>query len=330
MHEAKCYVQLKNKNVQCKLCPNFCLIKENELGKCSVRKNVQGKLYSLVYNNPIATAVDPIEKKPLYHFLPSSKVYSLGTIGCNFKCQFCQNWQLSRSKEIAIRTLTPEEVIKQILKNKCKSIAYTYNDPIVFLEYVIDIAKLAKKKDIKNVFVSNGYINKEPLEELCKYIDAASIDIKGFTEKFYKEFCYGKLKPILEALKIMKKKGVWIEIINLVIPTLNDNLKEIEKMCLWIKENLGEETPLHFSRFFPYYKIVNLPITPENTLLKAKEIAEKVGLKHVYIGNIEGNQDTLCWKCKKILIHRNYYKTENNIKENNCRYCNTKIAGIFK
>lgn len=330
MKEARWYSKLNDKNVQCKLCPHFCLIKDNELGKCLVRKNLKGKLYSLVYNKPIATAMDPIEKKPLYHFLPGSKVFSLGTVGCNFKCQFCQNWQLSRSKDVAVKTLTPEEVVKSAIKNKCKSIAYTYNDPVVFLEYVIDIAELAKKKKLKNVFVSNGYINKQPLLELCKHIDAVAIDIKGFTEKFYKEFCYGKLKPVLEALKIMKKKGVWIEIINLVIPGLNDSMKDIKRMCVWIRNNLGADTPLHFSRFFPYYKIVDIEATPESTLLKAKEIAEKAGLKYVYIGNMEGNQDTHCPNCGKELVHRNYYIIEKNIKGNNCKYCKEKIAGVFK
>ncbi len=330
MKEARWYVKLKDKKVQCKLCPHCCVIEEHELGRCSVRKNVAGKLYSSVYNQPIATAIDPIEKKPLYHFLPGTKVFSLGTVGCNFKCKYCQNWQLSRSKDVAIREMSPKEIVNEAAKEKCSSIAYTYNDPIVFMEYVLDIARLAKKKGIRNVFVSNGYINREPLKELCNHIDAAAIDLKGFTEKFYKDFCDGKLKPVLESLKYMKQKGIWIEIINLVIPTLNDDMKHVNRMCNWIKKNLGKDTPLHFSRFFPYYKIVDLPLTPEATLLEAKKTAEKAGLKYVYIGNIQGNQDTLCPRCQKPLIQRDYYATENHIKDNHCMYCKERIEGVFK
>jgi len=300
-----------------------------------VRENRKGVLYSLVYGTPCAAEIDPVEKKPQYHFYPGSTAYSIGTAGCNLHCKFCQNWWMSQSspEEVPSFSLPPEELVKKAIENKCKSIAYTYNDPIVFYEYTLDTAKLAREKGIKNIFVTNGFINPEPLKELCKYLDAAHVDLKGFTEEYYSNICSARLAPVLETLKILKKEGVWFEVINLVIPTLNDDMTIIRKMCQWLKTNIGADCVLHFSRFFPDYKLQYLPPTPEETLEKAKAVAEKCGLHYVYIGNVFGREDnTYCPKCKKLLIRRSSFYTilENKVKKGKCPYCNEVIAGVFE
>ncbi|MDD5178036.1 MAG: AmmeMemoRadiSam system radical SAM enzyme [Candidatus Nanoarchaeia archaeon] len=285
MKQALFYTKKENNKVQCNLCPNNCLIPENKIGSCRARKNIKGVLYSLVYGKPASINIDPIEKKPLYHFLPGTQVLSFGTFGCNLHCLFCQNWEISQAMNEDIEILEPKRIVELAKEYKTPSIAYTYTEPAIFFEYVLETAKLAKKEKIKNVMVSNGYINEKPLKELIKYIDAFNIDLKAFDEDFYKKICFGKLKPILETLKLIKKYKKHLEITNLIIPTKNDNLKEIEKMCVWISKNLGKDTPLHFSRFFPCYKLTNLEPTPIETLVKAKEIAKKY-LKYVYIGNV--------------------------------------------
>ncbi|MDD5331796.1 MAG: AmmeMemoRadiSam system radical SAM enzyme [Candidatus Nanoarchaeia archaeon] len=290
MKQALFYTKKENKKVQCNLCPHLCKLNDKQTGICGVRKNINGILYSLSYNHPIAINIDPIEKKPLYNFMPNTKTFSIGMVGCNFRCLNCQNWDLSQRKaeEFKTKEITPEQIIKMTKDSKCPSISYTYSEPGVSIEYVLDTAKLAKKNKIKNVVVSNGYINQEPLKEIIKYIDAFNIDLKSINDDFYKKVCSGKLKPVLETLKTIKKYKKHLEITFLVIPTKNDNLKEIEKMCIWIKNNLGKDTPLHISRFFPYYKLSNLEPTPVETLLKARKIAEKY-LKYVHIGNVPVN-----------------------------------------
>lgn len=286
MKEALYYKKLKNKIVQCQLCPHFCVLKQDEVGKCRVRQNISGTLYSLVFGKACSIAIDPIEKKPLYRFLPGTKTLSIATVGCNLSCLQCQNYEISQvGPTITLPTTQPKKIIETALKEKCPSISYTYSEPTIAYEYVLSIAKLAKKNNIKNIIVSNGFINPEPLKKLCKYLNAANIDIKSFRESFYKKVCKSSLKPVLEALKILKENNIHIEITNLLIPTLNDNPKEIEEMCKWIKENLGEKTPLHFSRFFPMYQLKDVPITPIETLEKAKQIGDKY-LKYVYIGNV--------------------------------------------
>ncbi|MDD5253544.1 MAG: AmmeMemoRadiSam system radical SAM enzyme [Candidatus Nanoarchaeia archaeon] len=285
MKQALFYTKKENNKVQCNLCPNNCLIPENKIGSCRVRKNIKGILYSLVYAKPASINVDPIEKKPLYHFLPGTKVLSFGTFGCNFHCLNCQNYNISQNLVEDIPEVKPEEIIKLAKKYKTPSIAYTYTEPTIFYEYMLDTAKLAKKNKIKNVVVSNGYINQEPLKEIIKYIDAFNIDLKSINEDFYKKICFGKLKPVLETLKTIKKYKKHLEITFLVIPTKNDNLKEVEKMCKWIKTNLGKGTPLHISRFFPCYKLNNLEPTPLETLRNIKQIAKKY-LVNVHIGNV--------------------------------------------
>ena len=352
MKEALYYRKLKNQIVNCNICKTNCVIKPNNLGNCGARKNIDGKLYSLVYSKPVSVSIDPIEKKPLYHFLPGSYALSIGTLGCNLHCLHCQNYDISQSKadQFNSKEITPKEIVETAIKNNCKSISYTYNEPTIFYEYVLETAKLARKKGIKNTMVTNGYINKEPLKELYPLIDAVNIDLKSLDEDFYKKVCSVRLKPILEAIKEIKllnpkdskglgnsknfqsKVGTWIELTNLIIPGYNDSKQQIEKLVKWVKENVGTRTPLHFSAFYPTYKMLDAERTPPQTLLKAKEIAKKHGLKYIYLGNtpLPGSGTTYCPKCNKPLIERGWFKVQiSNIKKNSCPYCNEKIDGIF-
>ncbi len=324
-----------SKKVQCLLCPFKCILDEGERGVCYVRVNIGGKLISLVYGKPAAVHVDPIEKKPIYHMYPGSGAFSIATFGCNLGCKFCQNWQLSQGKpeENINYDLPPARVVELAIKYKCKSIAYTYSEPVVFYEYMYDTAVIAKSKGIKNIFVTAGFINPAPLRKLAKYIDAANVDLKGFTEEYYRNVCYGALKPVLRTLEILAEEGVLVEITNLIVPTLNDDMRIIKKMCKWIYKNLGPQYPLHFSRFFPMYKLTHLPPTPVETLLKARKIAKEAGLYYVYVGNVyvEDGGTTFCPSCKKALVvRRGYSVVEYNItKEGRCKYCGEKIYGIW-
>lgn len=334
MKEASYYSKQKDNIVKCELCPRLCLINPGNRGLCSVRQNIDGKLFSIVYAKPCAVHVDPIEKKPLYHFIPGARAFSIATIGCNFFCSFCQNWQISQARAEAISEnfdeVLPKKVVEQCKKEKCDVISYTYTEPTIFYEYMLDTARIAKKAGIKNTIVSNGYINERPLRELCKFIDGANIDLKGFTEEFYRKNCQGRLEPVLQTLKILKEEGVWLEITNLVIPGSNDNFKKIEEMCKWIAENLGRDVPLHFSRFHPDYKITDSIATPMETLEKARKIAEKY-LDYVYIGNIIGESNTICPKCKSVNIRRSMLNLiENKLVNGKCFKCNSKIAGVWK
>lgn len=335
LKEAYYYLELGDSEVQCLLCPRECILAEGQRGICGVRQNIKGKLYTLVYGRPVAVHVDPIEKKPISHMLPGSKSFSIATAGCNLGCRFCQNWQISQvlPEEIRSYDLPPEKVVQLALENNCQSIAYTYSEPTIFYEYMIETAKLAHQKGLKNVYVTSGYINPEPLRELCKYIDAANLDIKGFTEDYYRKYCLGKLQPVLESAKIIQEEGVWIELTNLILPTINDDMEVIREMCEWIIKNLGPDVPLYFSRFFPAYKITYLPPTPVETLEKAREIALDVGLHYVYIGNVPGHpaEHTYCPNCGKLLIQRvGFFVTTNNLNENRCPSCGEKIPGIWK
>lgn len=331
MIKAKYYKKIKEWVVQCVLCPNLCTLTDSQFGKCNARKNVKGELVPLSYGLPVSMNIDPVEKKPLFHFIPGSKSFSIGMAGCNFHCLNCQNWEISQISPPKTEYIEPKKIVELAIKNKCDSIAYTYTEPLVAYEYVIDIAKIAKKKGIKNIIVSNGYINKEPLVEISKYLDGANIDLKGFSEKFYKDICCGSLKPVLESLKTLKSENVFLEITNLLIPSLNDKSSEIKKMCEWIVKNLGKEVPLHFSRFFPYYKLTNIEVTPQKTLEKAKKIAEKSGLRYVYVGNIfiEKAENTYCPKCGRLLIERYGFQIlQNNVKKGKCG-CSEKISGVW-
>jgi pyruvate formate lyase activating enzyme len=331
MEQAK-YWNSKNKSVvQCILCPKLCVIKEGAVGQCRVRENVKGKLYSKVYGKPCSLAVDPIEKKPLYHFLPGSKVFSFGTIGCNLHCDFCQNWEISQANDFDCEFISPKAVVEKAKQAGCKSIAYTYNDPIVFYEYALDIMKIAKKEGIKNIIVCNGFINQEPLKEWCKYIDAANIDLKSFDDRFYRKYTTAWLEPILESIKTIKKAGVWLELTNLIIPKLNDNIEQIKEMCEWIKENVGKDVPLHFSAFYPCNKMLDKIPTPASTLMMSREIALKSGLNYVYVGNVLANEasNTYSPKGKKVAIERGRFNiVKNNIKQGMLN--KEKIVGVWK
>ncbi len=321
------------KTVQCELCPNGRVLEPNQHSRCRARMNKNGVLYSLVYGKPCAVHVDPIEKKPFFHFLPATTAFSIATAGCALSCKFCQNWQISQARPEDTDTydLPPDKVISQAKFYECRSVTYTYTEPTVFYEYMYDTAIIARKNGIKNTMHSCGYINEKPLRKLSKYMDAANIDLKAFTEDFYARICGGSLEPVLNSLKVLKEEGVWLEITNLVIPTLNDDTRKIREMCTWILKNLGPDVPVHFSRFFPHYKLNNLPPTPIETLTGARKTAMDVGLKFVYIGNIrhEG-ESTFCPKCKKMLIERiGYFVKQNNISNGKCRFCGTSIPGIW-
>jgi len=322
------------RGVKCGICPNECLLRPGETSQCNNRINYNDKLYSIAYGNPCAVHVDPIEKKPLLHFLPQSYAYSIATAGCNFACLNCQNWDISQTSPKNTRNsdLMPEKVVSECIKNKCKSIAYTYSEPVSFYEYVYDTAKLAREKGIKNVFISNGYINTEPLNMLAPYLDAANINLKSFSQSIYQKLNGGDLQPVLNTLKTLKGQNVWLEITNLVVPSWTDDFEMIKQMCGWIVENGFADYPLHFNRFFPMYKLTQLPSTPVNTLLKAKEIAEKAGCRYVYVGNIPeiGTENTFCPKCKKMVIERKGYTiVSNHIEKNKCKFCGFSIHGIW-
>ncbi|MBL7102791.1 MAG: AmmeMemoRadiSam system radical SAM enzyme [Bacteroidales bacterium] len=331
--EAKYYVNTP-KGLKCQLCPNKCNIKPDEEGDCRTKINVDGKLYSTAYGNPCAVHVDPIEKKPLYHFYPTSNAFSIATAGCNLACLNCQNWEISQTSPQKTRNydLMPEKVVEQCLEYDCKSIAYTYSEPIAFYEYTLDTAKIAREKGVKNIIVSAGYIHEKPLREWCKYIDAANIDLKSFSNETYEMLNAGTLEPVLNTLKILKEEGVWLEITNLIVPSWTDDLDVIKEMCEWLAENGFKDSPLHFSRFHPQYQLTNLPATPVSTLEKARYVAIKAGINYIYIGNVPGSdaENTFCPNCNKIIIKRKGYRLlENNIENGKCKFCKTIINGIW-
>jgi pyruvate formate lyase activating enzyme len=333
--EALYYQRLQDKAVQCLLCPRKCIIPEAKRGFCRIRENRVGILYSLSYAKPVSIHIDPIEKKPLFHFLPGTAAFSVATAGCNLKCKFCQNWEISQrcTEEVDYEYVEPAGLIEQVKRSSSPTIAYTYSEPVIFYEYMLDCARLAKEKGIKNIMHSNGYINEEPLRQLVKYLDAANIDLKGFSNDFYSKLSEATLEPVLNTLKVLKQEGVHIEITNLILPGYNDDPATIRKMCSWIRENLGPDVPLHFSRFFPMYKLLNLNPTPVETLLEARQIALDCGLRYVYIGNLVGNpaEHTYCPKCKKIVIKRaGYMILEMNLEQGRCKFCGEKISGVWK
>ena len=332
--EAHYYVQTP-KGIKCLLCPNECKIEAGKEGECHTRINEDGILQCYAYGNPCAIHVDPIEKKPLYHFLPGTRSLSIATAGCNLACLNCQNWEISQTSPLKTRNfdLMPDRVSEECIKNECQSISYTYSDPVAFYEYTLDASILAKEKGIKNVIVSAGYINEKPLLEWCKYIDAANIDLKSFSNEIYEMLNAGTLEPVLKTLKILKDNGVWLEITNLIVPDWTDDLEMIEEMCGWLAANGFQEYPLHFSRFNPQYKLTNLPATPVNILNRARDLALKAGLKYVYIGNVPGTeaQNTYCPKCKQIVVERKGFRIiATHLEQNKCTYCNSEIAGIWE
>ena len=335
LYEAMYYESLPGKMVRCNLCPNRCILSPGQIGICKARKNIDGKLYSIVYGKVAAVHLDPIEKKPLYHFLPGTKTYSIATTGCNLRCKFCQNWQIAQVFPWEVKTIdmTPEQVVENALKAGAKSIAFTYTEPVVFYEFMLNTAKLAKEKGLKTVMITSGYINPEPLKNLLKYLDAVKIDFKGFSDKFYQKMTMGHVQPVLDAMKIVKQSGKWLEIVNLVIPGENDSEEDIRNLALWVKENLGEDVPVHFTRFHPDYKLLNTPPTPIETLKKARKIAMEVGLKYVYTGNVydpEGST-TYCPDSGEVAIKREgFFVVENNLDEEGRCSSGEKIPGVWK
>ncbi len=335
LREAEFYKKLNKNTVQCGVCFRGCILRERERSFCRNRENRGGKLYNLVYAKPSAVHIDPIEKEPALHMLPGTSILCFGTAGCNFRCKFCQNWHLSqRAIEEMDYTykLSPESAVNFAIEKKIPTLSFTYNEPISFYEYVYDTARLAKQRGLKILWHSNGSLNPEPLKELLKYTDAVTIDLKGFTEEFYQNTSGARLEPVLRTLKIIREENKWLEIVNLHIPTLNDNPRDIENMCLWIKENLGADTPLHFSRFFPAYRFTTLPATPLPLLERAYEIAKRCGLNFVTIGNVPGHKynSTFCPQCGKNIIHRVHFTVlANNLKDGKCSFCGKKIPGIW-
>lgn len=336
LKEALFYEKLENKAVHCRLCPRNCVIADGKRGFCGVRENRGGTLYALSYAKLVsAHPYDPIEKKPLFHFLPGSFTFSLATAGCNLRCKFCQNWEISqkRPEEVNYDYIEPGQLVQKAINSGRHIIAYTYTEPVIFYEYMLDTSKLAHQAGLKNIMHSSGYINEAPLRQLAKYLDAANIDLKGFSDDYYSKMSEGTLAPVLKSLQVLKQEGVHLEITNLILPGYNDDTDTLIKMCLWIRENLGPDVPLHFSRFTPMYKLVALSPTPVETLERARQIALDCGLKYVYIGNIGGHpaESTYCPRCKKMLIERKgYFILQNNITNGRCKFCGERIAGVWK
>jgi len=333
--EARYYQKLEDNLIQCNLCFRGCIIKEERRGTCRNRANINGTLYTLNYGRPCAVHIDPIEKEPAFHMYPGGSIFCIATAGCNFRCLFCQNWTISQQEveNTNYEYLTPIKAVQLAKESGCDAISFTYSEPTSFYEYMYDIAKLAQEEGLKVIFHTNGAIQPEPLRALLKYMDAVVVDLKGFTDEFYTKLSSAKLEPVLQTLKIIKEEGIWLEIVNLIVPTKNDNMEDIKKMCEWIKENLGEEIPIHFSRFFPAYKLLKLPPTPISTLEQTREIALEVGMHYVSIGNVPGHKanSTYCPQCGNILISRVHFMVlADNVIGGICKFCGHKIPGIWR
>ncbi len=332
--EAYLYRKLSDNKVQCLICPRKCVISEGKRGFCQTKENRDGKLYTLIYGELTALACDPIEKKPLFHFYPGSITFSISTAGCSFKCPWCQNWEISQVKpEEAVTThYEPEDIVGFARKYKCNSISYTYNEPIIWFDFVLDTAKIAKKEGLMNILVTNGYISMDALSELIKYIDAANVDVKAWSKKVYLEYCKAELEPVLNACEELKSKKVHVEVTYLIIPKINDENEQIVKFAKWVYDKLGPETPVHFSRFFPHYKMIHIPPTPVEVLERARRIALDEGLYYVYIGNVPGHEGehTYCPKCGEPVITRfGFSITSHSLTKNNkCSKCGREIEII--
>jgi len=335
MKEAMLYEKLSDAKVQCNLCNHRCTIKDGNYGICGVRQNVDGSLFSLVYDRIVSSHIDPIEKKPLFQFYPGSRSYSIATVGCNFTCRHCQNADISqfpREKKgyIVGDTMGPEEIAREADSSGCKSIAYTYTEPTVFFELAYETAKIAQGRGIKNIFVTNGFMTPEALREISPYLDGMNIDLKAFTERFYKEICGARLEPVLDNIKLAKKLGIWVEVTTLIIPTLNDSQDELRQIAEFIR-GVDQDIPWHISQFYPTYKMTALTRTPIETLHMAREIGVKAGLHNVYEGNVpgRGNENTYCYNCGTLLIERwGYSIGKNVIEDGRCPSCKSPIAGV--
>jgi len=320
--------------IKCALCAQGCVIREGERGGCRARANVDGKLRSLVYGRPVSVHVDPIEKKPFYHFLPGSAAFSLATAGCPLHCKFCQNWEISQSRpeDFDVEFVPPDGIVRDAEKSKAPVIAFTYNEPTVFIEYLTDIARIARTKGFSSVMISCGFMNEEPLAEMCSVLDAIKIDLKGFSGEFYRRVCSAELQPVLRSIKQVSRSGIHLEIVNLVVPTLNDSDEMLEGLSRWVVNEVGPDVPIHFTRFHPDYQMLNLPPTPVETLEKAYQIAKAEGVRYPFVGNVPGHpgNNTYCPKCGKPVITRtSFFVTENRIANGKCVYCEEPIAGVW-
>jgi len=331
--EAAHYEKLGDGKIECRLCSHHCRVNDRERGRCGARENRGGSYKTLVYAQPTAVHVDPVEKKPLFHYFPGSQAFSLATAGCNFSCRFCQNWEISQRRPEQVRAvdMSPEAAIRLARSNHCRVVAHTYNEPTISFEYVRDCAALGKEQGLPNVIISNGFIEKEPMRELCRYLGAVKIDLKAFSEEFYHETCGGRLRPVLDTLLAVRAEKTWLEVVTLVIPGLNDSRREIESMCRWLARELGPDVPLHFTRFSPTYMLKNIPPTPPATLQEARRIALDAGIRFCYVGNLLSDAEhTYCPACGKVLLRRLMYHVENEgMKGNRCKFCGALIPGVF-
>ncbi len=334
MQEALLYKKLPDRLVRCRLCAHCCTIADGHRGLCQVRQNCDGTLYTLVYGRTISEAVDPIEKKPLYHFYPGSRSFSIATPGCNFRCAWCQNWEISQMPReqhmVGGHPALPEQIITSAQRHHCRSIAYTYTEPTVFFEYARDTAKLARAAGLANVFVSNGYMTDEALDMARDWLDAANIDLKAFREETYRRHVGARLQPVLDSLRRMKALGIWLEVTTLIVPGLNDDPQELKELAEFICIELGADTPWHISRFFPSYQLEHTPPTPVATLHRAAEIGRAAGLRHIYLGNVAEETNTFCRKCNELLIRRIDFDVIYNhvVAESNCPTCGETLAGV--
>jgi len=334
MKEALLYEKLDNKLVHCYLCAHHCRIADGKFGFCGVRQNQGGLLYTQVYGKLIAANVDPVEKKPLYHFLPGSSSFSIATVGCNFHCGFCQNWEISQSNarggSLAGQEYAPEDVAEAAVKYGCKSISYTYTEPTIFFEFALDVARAAHKKGLRNIFVTNGFMTKECLEMIRPYLDAANVDLKFFKDESYRKVCAGALAPVKDSIRLMKEMDIWVEITTLVVPGENDSEEELRDIAKFIA-SVDKDIPWHISRFHPDYKFTDHNATPEKTLKQAEDLGRKAGLTYIYAGNVFGwGSDTYCPACNKLLIKREGFSVlEYHLEEGGCGYCRFSIAGRF-
>lgn len=332
--EARFYEKHPDREIECTLCPRQCKLGDKERGYCGVRENIGGTYYTFVYGKACSSHIDPIEKKPLFHFLPSSSALSIATAGCNVNCKFCQNWEISQVRPEQIRhfDFPPEAVVMSAERNNCPVIAYTYSEPVVFYEYMFDTSEMARRKNIKNVVITGGHINQDPLKELTNVVDAIKVDLKAFSQEFYSQYVRGELKPVLEAIKTIAKSDVWMEIVYLVIPTLNDKASEIRKLARWLAQEIGPDIPIHFSRFHPMYLMKNLPPTPITTLVETYQIAKEEGLHYVYIGNVPGHkyENTYCSRCDKLIIERIQYQIRKiEMQDGKCKFCENPVPGVW-
>jgi len=333
--EARFYEKLKERKIKCKLCPRECVVGDKERGYCGVRENRGGTYYSLVHSRVCAAHVDPIEKKPLFHYLPGTTAFSIATAGCNVNCKFCQNWDISqvRPEQVPAQYIPPQRLAEAARQNRCPTIAYTYSEPVIFTEYLMDAADAGHQAGVRSVVISNGYIQDEPLKAAYGKMDAVKIDLKAFSESYYRDVVVGELKPVLATLVTLRKMGKWTEIVYLVVPTLNDGDAEFRGLAQWIKTNLGADVPLHFTQFHPEYLLKNLPITPVPTLERAKAIADAEGLHYVYVGNVPGHpaQNTYCPQCRRMLVERVGFTASKMLirKDGSCPFCRHSIPGIW-